>query len=84
MIQDDLSAAITDFGVSRVMTSLGAHTGLTTEGSGGTAGFQAVELFSEESRPTKASDVYAFGGLILSVSCFIPICSISAQVKHEN
>ncbi|KAG9019710.1 hypothetical protein FRB90_010980 [Tulasnella sp. 427] len=67
IITDDIVASLCDFGISRVMTSLGTHTGLTTSGQGaGTAGFQAKELFDEDSSPTEKSDVYAFGGLILA------------------
>lgn len=43
------------------------HTGLTTSGkTGGTSGYQAKELL-EEDPATPATDVYAFGGLILAV-----------------
>ncbi|KAG8937451.1 hypothetical protein FRC00_005494 [Tulasnella sp. 408] len=67
IITDDMVGSLCDFGISRVMTSLGTHTGLTTSGQGaGTAGYQAKELYDENSRPTAMSDVYAFGGLILA------------------
>ncbi|KAG8928867.1 hypothetical protein FRC01_005261 [Tulasnella sp. 417] len=67
IITDDVTGSLCDFGISRVMTSLGTHTGLTTSGQGaGTAGYQAKELYDENSRPTTMSDVYAFGGLILA------------------
>ncbi|KIO31607.1 hypothetical protein M407DRAFT_128692 [Tulasnella calospora MUT 4182] len=67
LIRDDLTAAVTDFGISRVIQSLDTQTGLTTSSSGqGTPQFQAAELFLEGSRPTIMSDVYAFGGLILA------------------
>lgn len=69
MVTNDIKGALCDFGISRVMTSLGMHTGLTTAGqSAGTAGYQAKELYEEDSRPTPMSDVYAFGGVILAVS----------------
>ncbi|KAG8909738.1 hypothetical protein FRC00_009537 [Tulasnella sp. 408] len=67
MVTNDIKGALCDFGISRVMTSLGMHTGLTTAGQGaGTAGYQAKELYEEDSRPTPMSDVYAFGGVILA------------------
>lgn len=70
MIRDDLTAAITDFGVSIVIESLGEHTGFTTSGFGPpTTGYQAAELF-ENSRPTTMSDVYALGGVILAVGSY--------------
>ncbi|KAG8940436.1 hypothetical protein FRC04_005263 [Tulasnella sp. 424] len=67
MVTNDIRGVLCDFGISRVMTSLGMHTGLTTAGQGaGTAGYQAKELYEEDSRPTPMSDVYAFGGVILA------------------
>lgn len=67
MVTNDVRGVLCDFGISRVMTSLGMHTGLTTAGQGaGTAGYQAKELYNEDSRPTPMSDAYAFGGVILA------------------
>lgn len=67
IINDGCRGALCDFGVSRIMTSVGTHTGLTTSGGGeGTAAYQANELFDGESLPTDMSDVYAFGGLVLA------------------
>ncbi|KAG8940424.1 hypothetical protein FRC04_005251 [Tulasnella sp. 424] len=67
IITDDVVGSLCEFGLSRVMTSRGMHTGLTTAVQGtGTAGYQAKELYDENSRPTAMSDVYAFGGLILA------------------
>ncbi|KIO21927.1 hypothetical protein M407DRAFT_28485 [Tulasnella calospora MUT 4182] len=64
LINDDLTAALCDMGVSRVI--LEGHTGLTTSGSApGSAGFQARELIMGESLPTTESDIYAMGGVIL-------------------
>lgn len=67
VIQDNLQAALCDFGMSRIFLGLGKVSGLTTTGNrtGGTAGYQAKELL-EGSAPTTAGDVYAFGGLILA------------------
>ncbi|KIO21943.1 hypothetical protein M407DRAFT_79803 [Tulasnella calospora MUT 4182] len=69
LINDSGEAAISDFGLSRVIESLEVHTGLTT--SGGTKGtfvYCAPELaVGLEDRPTCESDVYSFGGLTLSV-----------------
>lgn len=49
--------------------------GLTTNGQGtGSPGHQAKELFKEDSPPTPASDIYAFGGVILTVD-FCPFAS---------
>ncbi|KAG8957118.1 hypothetical protein FRC00_004448 [Tulasnella sp. 408] len=66
MISDEITATLSDFGISRFMVEVGMHTGLTTSGGTvGTAGYQAKELFEPDFRPTNMSDVYAFGGLIL-------------------
>ncbi|KAG9036509.1 hypothetical protein FS837_001658, partial [Tulasnella sp. UAMH 9824] len=66
IITHDLRAAWSDVGLSRVMTDLGVRTGLTTGGQAVEfAGFQARELLNEDP-PTPMSDVYAFGGVILS------------------
>lgn len=69
LILDDLTAALCDFGTSRVVVDLGIHTGMTTAGTAaGTAGYQARELIIGESLATPASDVYAMAGVILAVS----------------
>ncbi|KIO21929.1 hypothetical protein M407DRAFT_79786, partial [Tulasnella calospora MUT 4182] len=66
LITDELTAALCDMGVSRVI--LDGHTGLTTSGSAaGSAGFQAKELIMGESLSTVKSDIYAIGGVILEV-----------------
>ncbi|KAG8943614.1 hypothetical protein FRC04_002775 [Tulasnella sp. 424] len=60
------TAALCDFGLSRVMTEFDGHSGLTTAGAvTGTIGFSAAELLSEETLPTRMSDVYALAGVIL-------------------
>ncbi|KAG8943615.1 hypothetical protein FRC04_002776 [Tulasnella sp. 424] len=65
-IDDVPTAALSDFGLSRVITGVDAHTGLTTAGAVmGTIGFSAAELLSEETLPTSMSDVYALAGVIL-------------------
>ncbi|KAG9042373.1 hypothetical protein FS837_010955 [Tulasnella sp. UAMH 9824] len=64
IVQDNLVAALCDFGISKIHVE--QHTGLTTSGkTGGTSGYQAKELL-EEDPATPATDVYAFGGLILA------------------
>ncbi|KAG8928866.1 hypothetical protein FRC01_005260 [Tulasnella sp. 417] len=66
LILDDCTAALCDFGTSRVMADLSGHTGFTTSGSAaGTAGYQAKELISGNTLPTTSSDIYAVGGVIL-------------------
>ncbi|KIO19236.1 hypothetical protein M407DRAFT_223443 [Tulasnella calospora MUT 4182] len=68
MINDEIKAALSDFGISRFMVEVGKHTDLTTSlGTTGTPGYQAKELLERDPRPTTMSDVYAFGGLILAI-----------------
>lgn len=61
-------AALSDFGLSRVLHGLGIPTGFTTsETVKGTFNYKARELFLG-GEPSCHSDVYAFGGLVLTVS----------------
>lgn len=63
-----LEAVLSDFGLSLVLEELGVPSGLTTsERVKGTLNYMAGELFLG-AKPTRESDVYAFGGLILTVS----------------
>lgn len=68
-MNDSEEAALSDFGLSRVLQSLDTRTGLTTSGGArGTHYYMAQELFAEDTpRANRESDVYAFGGLILRV-----------------
>ncbi|KIO22948.1 hypothetical protein M407DRAFT_78666, partial [Tulasnella calospora MUT 4182] len=68
IVKDNLEACLCDFGVSRVFLGFGKSTGLTTTGisNGGSAGYQAREVL-ENGCSTTASDMYAFGGLVLAV-----------------
>ncbi|KAG8939830.1 hypothetical protein FRC00_013499, partial [Tulasnella sp. 408] len=66
VIDGVLTAALCDFGLSRVMNEFDGHSGLTTAGAvTGTIGFSAGELLTEETLPTCMSDVYALAGVIL-------------------
>ncbi|KAG8940442.1 hypothetical protein FRC04_005269 [Tulasnella sp. 424] len=69
LVNDSKEAALSDFGLSRVLQSLDTRTGLTTSGGArGTHYYMAMELFAEDTpRANRESDVYAFGGLILRV-----------------
>ncbi|KAG8902231.1 hypothetical protein FRB99_004717 [Tulasnella sp. 403] len=69
LINDNLHACLSDFGLSRVLLSIGEHSGYTTSGSGsGTRGYQSPEILLDlpEARGIGV-DIYAFGGLILAV-----------------
>ncbi|KAG8927580.1 hypothetical protein FRC01_007234, partial [Tulasnella sp. 417] len=66
LVTDTFETVLCDFGVSRLVTS-SPKTGLTTGGQGtGSPGHQAKELFRENSPSTPESDIYAFGGVILT------------------
>lgn len=67
IVKDNLEACLCDFGISRVFLGFNEATTLTTTTNmnGGSAGYQAKEVL-EDGTPTTASDVYAFGGLILA------------------
>ncbi|KAG8940947.1 hypothetical protein FRC04_004876 [Tulasnella sp. 424] len=66
IIQDNLEAGLCDFGISKIVVAVGQRTGLTTSGDTlGTNGFQAAEILNG-ARATTASDVYAFGAVILA------------------
>ncbi|KAG9047594.1 hypothetical protein FS837_001910 [Tulasnella sp. UAMH 9824] len=68
LINDLGEAALSDFGLSRVLHGLDIPSGFTTsETVKGTLNYKAPELFLGE-QPTCSSDVYAFGGLVLTVS----------------
>lgn len=70
LINDELEAALSDFGLSRVLLGLEESSGLTTTGVvRGTLRYMAGELHLDETlRPNLETDVFAFGGLILTVS----------------
>lgn len=74
LISDAGDALLSDFGSARVSSA--CKTGTTSAGVfKGTEGYKAVEIYNQMEKKTKtrfkarpASDVYAFGGLILHVS----------------
>ncbi|KAG9037376.1 hypothetical protein FS837_001440 [Tulasnella sp. UAMH 9824] len=71
LINDACEAALSDFGLSRVIEGWEIRTGLTTSGGGlkATNAYTAPELFTaEKPKPSLEADIYAFGGLILAVS----------------
>ncbi|KIO28102.1 hypothetical protein M407DRAFT_72347 [Tulasnella calospora MUT 4182] len=69
LVNDLFMAALSDFGLSRVLDAFGHGNGFTTSDSvKGTYNYIAPELFIEDKpRPTLETDVYAFGGLMLAV-----------------
>lgn len=68
LINDLGQAVLSDFGLSRAMSDLDVSSGFTTsETVKGTFAYMAGELSSGQ-KPSPESDVYAFGGLMLTVS----------------
>ncbi|KIO28111.1 hypothetical protein M407DRAFT_72376, partial [Tulasnella calospora MUT 4182] len=69
LVTDVFHAALSDFGLSRVLDAFGHGSGFTTSDNvKGTYNYIAPELFkAEKPRPTLETDMYAFGGLILTV-----------------
>ncbi|KAI8472601.1 MAG: hypothetical protein J3K34DRAFT_457740 [Monoraphidium minutum] len=59
-------AKICDFGLSSFLDTAGASTALSTQICGGTLTHMAPELLTS-AKPTKASDVYAFGILLFEI-----------------
>ncbi|KAG9041017.1 hypothetical protein FS837_012818 [Tulasnella sp. UAMH 9824] len=78
LVNDFIVAALSDFGLSRVLDAFGGSGFTTSECAKGTYNYIAPELFNEEKpRPTLMTDVYAFGGLILTVmSGKPPFCGL--------
>ncbi|KAG9038147.1 hypothetical protein FRB95_002587 [Tulasnella sp. JGI-2019a] len=77
LVNDAGEAAFCDFGLARIQEP---RTGLTTSAHGqGGKGYLAPELLDGEGK-TKASDVFAFGGLILhAVSGLGPFHNVSSH-----
>ncbi|KIO22242.1 hypothetical protein M407DRAFT_51870, partial [Tulasnella calospora MUT 4182] len=69
LVNDSREAALSDFGLSRVIQDLDTSSGLTTSVTPkGTHNYLARELLAEQgSRPSCESDVYSFGGLVLTI-----------------
>lgn len=85
LVNDTEEASLCDFGLARIIQEM--RTGLTTSGQGqGGKGFTAPELLDCEDGQQKSteSDVYAFGGLILSVSRFLPLFSSSISPRPDR
>lgn len=79
IVQDDLKAALCDFGISKLILASGEHSGFTTADScSGTSGYEPKEILNE-GPPTTAADVYSFGGLILAVRLisYLPLGELS-------
>jgi tRNA A-37 threonylcarbamoyl transferase component Bud32 len=60
LLDDTFRAKVSDFGLSKLKLSTSAVT-LMGPSNGGTTRWMAPELFEEEAKTTKASDVYSYG-----------------------
>ncbi|KAG9040746.1 hypothetical protein FS837_000233 [Tulasnella sp. UAMH 9824] len=79
LLRKNLPAALCDFGLSRVMVTIG-HSGLTTgPGTVGTSCYLAKEII-DGSGPTTKSDVYSMAGIILAVGGIDAFCSREVSI----
>ncbi|KAG8951444.1 hypothetical protein FRC03_012542 [Tulasnella sp. 419] len=78
MVDDDGSARISDFGLSRI--SQNCPSGYTTSSAiQGSTRWMAPELLNDGRRPTEATDIYAFGLLVMEIDSggTTPFCNLS-------
>ena len=61
LIDINFSARIADFGLTSPLRDHSMSISVTAPAHGGTYRWMAPELFNDDSHPSKASDVYAFG-----------------------
>ena len=67
LIDGNSSARIADFGLTSVLRNHSMSISVTAPTYGGTLRWMAPELFDDDSRPSKASDVYALGMVVYEV-----------------
>ena len=67
MIDSNHTARIADFGLTSLLRHPSISISVTPPTWGGTYRWMAPELFDGKSRPSKESDVYAFGMVIYEV-----------------
>ena len=67
MIDSNHSARIADFGLTSLLCHPSISISITVPIWGGTLHWMAPELFVSESRPSKATDIYALGIVIYEV-----------------
>ena len=65
LVADDGSPRICDFEMSKDLDAA-----LSSTMAGGTRGFMAPEVVSGQSKPSPASDMFAFGVLVLNTGTF--------------
>ena len=67
LIDSNFSARIADFGLTTVLRKYSMSFSITTQTLKGTLQWMAPELFIDDPRPSKASDIYALGMVIYEV-----------------
>ena len=91
LIDSNHSARIADFGLTSLLRHPSISMSVSAPVGGGTIQWMAPELFNEDSRPSKESDIYALGMVIYEV-CHIGLpgkpvliaysCSFSRTSTH--
>ena len=67
LIDSNQTARIADFGLTSLLHHPSISISVTAPALGGTLQWMAPELLDGESRPSKESDIYAFGMVIYEV-----------------
>lgn len=86
LINDDRRACLADFGLTRILAEF---TSSGPKEPGGTAVWMSPEMYLPENfnlkdgKPTKESDIYAFGILIYEVSAFFVVLLAALETKDE-
>ncbi|XP_036968134.1 receptor-interacting serine/threonine-protein kinase 3 isoform X2 [Acanthopagrus latus] len=67
LLDSDLNAKLTDFGLARFYHSVTRSSGKDSEEEGGTISYMPPEAFDLSYRPARASDIYSYGILLWSI-----------------
>jgi len=89
LIDSNLTARIGDFGLTNITSSASISMALSTPSSGGTCRWMAPELLKSDEaggaspKPSKESDVYAFGMVAYEVNIVITLSSDSGLKSYQ-
>ena len=67
LVDSSHTARIADFGLTSILRNPSISMSVSPPAEGGTYQWMAPELFSEDSRPSKESDVYSLGMVVYEV-----------------